>query len=173
MQRAVARIEQPLHHRPCHLGKAGHEVMVRDAEARDAVERIRNDVRPGRKLAQAQSFFGRFRAEAAADFRLGAGVQPARDAQRGGNRLPRVVVRRDTDAATGEHDVGRRHRTTERVGQPLRLVAQIAHPGQLQAALGEQRAHLREVPVLTTSGQDFVADDVQTDAHAEVLLHYW
>src|SRR5580765_7211120 len=51
---AVAGIEHPLHPRPRHLRKPGHEVMLAMGEAWDPVNRVGDDARALRELAHSQ-----------------------------------------------------------------------------------------------------------------------
>ena len=81
------------------------------------------------------------------------------DAQRRGDGLAGMVVRRVADAAAGEDDVAGRHRALEGGGQPRPVVAEVFHPGQAQAAGAEHFGNFREMLVLALPGKNFVADD--------------
>ena len=74
-------------------------------ESRDPIHRIGNDPRAFGKFAHLQPLRGRVATEARADLPLGIGVQMQRRARGRGGALPRVIVRRSTDAAEAEHDI--------------------------------------------------------------------
>jgi hypothetical protein len=73
------------------------------------------------------------------------------------------VVRRGADAAAGEHDIAAGKGALQRGGDACAVVAEKFSPAQLQAARRQQLHHFGEVLVDPFAGQDFVADDDQSD----------
>jgi hypothetical protein len=92
------------------------------------------------------------------------GMQQQRPAERLRRRLPGDVVRRRADAAEGEHQVRRGEALLQRVGQHLLVVADVARPGEAEAAVGEDLDQLHQVLVAALTGQDLVAHDERPDA---------
>ena len=98
------------------------------------------------------------------------GMQRERHAERGGGALARVVVGRGADAAAREDEVAARERVLQVGGDARRIVADVARPGERQAARGEQLDHLGQVLVGALAGEDLVADDEKADVHASGVL---
>ncbi len=146
--------------------------MVPQREARNAVERIRNDARALGKLPQHQAFRRDIRAEPAFDFPSRFGMQFQGHAQRRGCGLARVVVRRDADAAEAEHDVAGTEAAFEQTRQARPVVADIGAPRQFQTALPETRDDARKMLVLPLAGEDFVTDDDCAECHV-VPIEKW
>src|SRR5438067_9940958 len=90
-----------------------------------------------------------------------------RYATRRRDALARVIVGRGADAAEAEHDVARRKAAAKRLGQALRIVAEILSPGKPQAAARERADQKAEVFVLALSDQQLVADDVGPEHGAD------
>nr|GEU28068.1 hypothetical protein [Tanacetum cinerariifolium] len=177
-QVGVTVVEHPFDHGPGHDREARHEIMLVQREAGNVVVRVRDQRGAVGKLRhfQAVQVFRRVQVgrlarlfahlhDALLDVAPAFLVQHQRQAQRIGRGLARVVVGRGADAAAAEHDVVGGKRALQRGRDARRIVAQHLGPVQLQAARGQDVHDFREVLVDAPAGQDFVADDDQSDGH--------
>jgi hypothetical protein len=101
---------------------------------------------------------------------LGLGVQLERDVECSRSALARVVVGRGADAAAAKHGVAAGEGIAQRGGDEPAVVAHVAGPGQRQAARAEQLDDFGQVLVLPLAGEDFIADDDQTEVHGRAVL---
>ena len=179
----MLRIEHGFDHRPGHDRKPRHEMHrpaagARDREAGDLVVRVVDDRGALRKFAHLQpvqivggfeidrlaAFAGHFQ-HALADLLPRFRMQGQRYAERRRGALAGVIIRRRPDAAAGKHDVAAGQRPSQRRRDARRIVAQVFSPRELQSARLEDREHLGEVLVFALAGEDFIADDDQTECH--------
>ena len=156
-------IQHPFQHGPGHFGKAGHEMVMPEAEARHAVDRIRNQFGSDRKIGHEHAFgIGAF-----AVLRLDLGYCTNMTFNRypgsGSRTLAGMVVRCRAYAAEAEHDVATCHCGPERSRDACRIVAQVLAPGETQASCRQDIDDLDEMLVLPLAGDDFITDDEGTN----------
>src|SRR4029079_2554316 len=169
-QAAVLGVEYPLDHRPCHLRKARHEVVIAKRESRDAVDRIGDDAGALREFAHHQPLRRGLAGEPSANLALGIRMQPQGHSGGGRRALPRMVVRRRADAAEAEHDVLRRKAQPQACRDSLRLVAQIMGPRKTKPSLGEGFDDERQVLVLALPYEALIPDDESAERQASGCL---
>src|SRR5690606_6289066 len=88
------------------------------------------------------------------------------DAERGGRRLSRMVVRRGTDAAAAEDGVLGGEGSAQQSGDCRAVVADEMRPCQCEPAAAQHLDDARKMAVLALARDDLVADDDQSETHA-------
>ena len=112
---------------------------------------------------EGQALFARHVVHALADQHFGLGVQFQRDAQGARRAMARMVVGCGADTAERKHHITARAHggkgPGQRGGDALRVITHVICVTQLQPACGQQLNGFGHVLVGTLAGQDFVADD--------------
>ena len=177
----VHRVEQVFDHGPGHDRESRHEMhrataRAVTAEAGDLVVRVGNDARACREHPHVEAvhvvrslrvvgfaaFSGQV-AHALLDQVTRLGVQRQFHPECGGGALAGVIVGRGADAATREHHVSTVKGLAQRTRDAVALVAHALRPGQRQPTRLQQFDDLGQVFVGPFAGEDFVADDDQTE----------
>ncbi len=164
VERRIPRREHPIEHRPCHLRKAGKEVVVADRERRHAVDGIRNDRSAGGEFGHQHAVRVGGGAELRFELRDRDRMPLERHAEGERRGLPRVVVGRRADAAEGEDEIAAAERIAEGGGERIAIVTLVARPGEPESARGKRLDDMGEVTILALARQNLVADDERADA---------
>ena len=175
---AVIGVQNPHHHRMRHHRKTRHEIMLSNAKTRNAVEPIRNQLRPNHKIAHLPTLLMRRTVQVCLTALLRRrinqgdcfGIECHRQTQSLGYRLARVIVRRCAYTA-GDQDGNRfSEAALEPFDQIHPIIAHIFDPRQTQASLGQQLFNRREMRIRTRTLHNLIANNHQTEFHTAAPL---
>ena len=170
LPRGVVAVEHPLHHGPGHDGKAWKTVHMPNRKAWNAVERVRNDLRPlwqARHLQTLQivgtgglkGFVFALGVLAHTLLNQGAGLRVHVQvyAQRGGSGLAGMVIRRSTNAAAAQHHIAAAASLAQERNQARGLVTHDVYIRQTERTRPKQLNYFGNVLVSTPTREDFIA----------------
>ena len=103
-------------------------MVVAHRKRRDAIDRVGNDLAADRKFGHQNAIGIGGVAELLFEQRHRFRMAQEGDAKRRRGRLPRVVIRRGTDAAEREYDIAARERLAQHRRQPAAVVTLDARP---------------------------------------------
>ena len=181
----VLLVEHPLHHRPGHHRKSGHEVhrparTSRATEAGDLVVRVGNNVAALRKHGHVQPvavvgalgligkpLFPGHVLHALVNQSLGLRVQGQGQAQRARRALAGMVIRRGADAPKRKHHIPAAEGARQSCGDAVGVVAHVIGVRDAEAPRAQQFDGAAQVLVGAFARENFIANDQESKVHVQ------